>query len=165
MKRATMLLAATALLAGCGGGAKTVTVSTPPKVAATSSSTATTTKPSPKTTVHLATFQTPSGNIGCMILDGLARCDIERRGWSPPARPADCPHEVDFGQGLEVGESGAARFVCAGDTVREPKAPKLAYGDSTQVATITCASAETGLTCRAGDGHGFFLSIQSYKLF
>jgi len=165
MKRAPMLLAATALLAGCGGGARTVMVSSPPKVATTTSTATATTKPS-RATVHLAAFQTPSGNIGCMILDGLARCDIERRSWSPPARPADCPHEVDFGQGLEIGESGSSRFVCAGDTVREPKAPKLAYGDATQVGAIACLSEETGLTCRAqGSGHGFFLSIQSYRLF
>jgi hypothetical protein len=100
-----------------------------------------------------------------MIDGGTVRCDIVKRGWSPPARPSSCPDEVDFGQGIEVAESGAARFVCAGDTVREPSAPTLAYGDGDRLGGLSCVSEEDGLTCRARDGHGFFLSIQSYRLF
>lgn len=174
MTRVPMLLpaaAAIAALAGCGGGTKTVTVNKTPTVSTTQTSTAakkhksSSPEATPKTVVHVSAFQTPSGNIACMVLDGLARCDIERHGWSLPPRPASCPHEVDYGQGLEVGESGAARFVCAGDTVREPKAPKLAYGDATQVGAFTCLSEETGLTCHTSGGHGFFLSIQSYRVY
>jgi hypothetical protein len=66
--------------------------------------------------LHLATFKSPSGNIGCMIVAGTARCDIRHRNWSPPPRPASCPHVVDYSQGLTVGASGPGRLVRAGDT-------------------------------------------------
>jgi hypothetical protein len=156
-----------ALVAGCGGGTRTVTVGTPPRAAGQTPLAAATAKPSrpiPNHVLDLSAFQTPSGNIGCTILSGLARCDIQRRAWSAPARPASCPNVVDYGQGLELAASGAARFVCAGDTVREPRAPKLAYGDATEADGFRCLSEQTGLTCRRG-AHGFFLSVQSYKLF
>jgi len=162
-------LAALAVLAGCGGGTKTVTVDRPPAVAAGSAANKkkANKKPAstPKAIVHVSAFQTPSGNIGCMILEGVARCDIEKRSWSPPPRPSSCSKIVDYGQGLEIGASGGARVVCAGDTVREPKAPKLAYGDATQIGAFQCLSEETGLTCERAHQHGFFLSIQSYRVF
>ena len=33
---------------------------------------------------HYTQFESPSRNIGCVLLDGLARCDIMVRSWSPP---------------------------------------------------------------------------------
>lgn len=164
------------LLAGCGGGTRTVTISGLPKAAAASTTSTSSAAsgarkaaaakvPTPKAIVHLSAFQTPSGNIGCMILDGVARCDIVKRSWSPPSRPASCPNVVDYGQGLEIGSSGGAQLVCAGDTVREPKASKLAYGDATRVGSFQCVSEEDGLTCTRGHGHGFFISIQAYRTF
>lgn len=161
------------VLAGCGGGTKTVTVDRPPAVGVGGAGTSaantekTNKKPAsvPKAIVHVSTFQTPSGNIGCMIIGGVARCDIEKRSWPLPPRPSSCPEFVDFGQGLELGTSGAARLVCAGDTVREPKASKLAYGDATQIGAFQCISEQSGLTCERAHHHGFFLSIQSYRVF
>jgi hypothetical protein len=157
-------------LAGCGGSTKTVTVGGPPSgvtgssaSGATTSGTTTATPTGP--VVHLSAFRSPTGNIGCMLTDGQARCDIARRSWSPPARPASCPTVVDFGQGLEMAATGAPRFVCAGDTVREPKSPVLAYGTSSISGPFECISASSGMTCTRPDGHGFFLSIQTYRLF
>lgn len=119
----------------------------------------------PTSTVHLTSFQSPSGNIGCMIVGGEARCDIVRRDWSPPPRPAACPNIVDFGQGLIVGESGRGRFVCAGDTVREPNARRLAYGTASEVGPYVCVSRSTGMSCdNTGTGHGFTLSVQGYSI-
>ena len=66
-------------------------------------------------------FATPSRNIGCVLVDGTARCDIRARTWSPPPRPASCPPEVDFGQGIVVATAGRAMFVCAGDTALIPQ--------------------------------------------
>lgn len=115
--------------------------------------------------VRQTAFQSPTGNIGCMIVGGEARCDIVRRDWSPPQRPAACPNIVDFGQGLTVGSSGPGRFVCAGDTVREPSAPRLPYGTASVVGSFTCVSRETGVECtNTHTGHGFTLSVQGYSL-
>ncbi|HEX4435932.1 MAG TPA: DUF6636 domain-containing protein [Solirubrobacteraceae bacterium] len=154
-------------LTGCGSATKTVIASSPPQVATIgSTATKTTSERTAEPLVHLAAFLTPSGNIGCMIAGGVARCDIEHRSWKPPARPSSCPDVVDFGQGLEIGSSGPAQFVCAGDTSREPGAPKLAYGSATEAEGFTCSSRRDGLSCkRSSDGHGFFISIQSYRVF
>jgi hypothetical protein len=181
-KLACAALLTVPLLAGCGSGTTTVTVKGPPTAAPTAvtntkhnSNTASGTTQSKKekafptatTVLHESAFQTPSGNIGCQLIDGLARCDIEHRSWSPPARPSSCPDEVDFGQGLEVSAEGtAAQFVCAGDTARDPSSPKLAYGTGTQIGNFLCVSEEDGLSCRDTEsGHGFFISIQSYRAF
>jgi hypothetical protein len=152
-------------LAGCGSTTKTVIASSPPQTAPNSFA-KTTSEKAAEPIVHLSAFLTPSGNIGCMIAGGVVRCDIEHRSWKPPARPSSCPDVVDFGQGLQIGSSGPARFVCAGDTAREPGAPKLAYGSASEAEGFKCSSSRDGLSCkRSSDGHGFFISIQSYRIF
>ncbi len=112
------------------------------------------------------TFRTPSGNIGCQGETARAgntvRCDIARRSWSPPRRPAGCV--LDWGQGLVLERRGRARFVCAGDTALN-RGRILAYGTSRRVGGITCRSRTTGLTCANLDGHGFFLSRGAYRRF
>jgi hypothetical protein len=119
----------------------------------------------PTAVVHLQSFRSPSGNIGCIMFEGGARCDIRKRDWAPPARPASCPEQVDFGQGLTVGHTGQASFVCAGDTALDPSAPQLAYGEASELGGTQCISSSDGITCANHSGHGFFVSIQSYKLF
>jgi hypothetical protein len=177
----SLSVAAALTLAACGGGTKTVTVSGPPPTTSspstrtgtqpttptpTSSSSSSTPSEPPTRFVHLASFQSPTGNIGCMLIAGIARCDIEKRDWSPPPRPASCPNVVDFGQGLELGGSGSARFVCAGDTARDITSPKLPYGTASEVGDFVCVSRPTGITCTSRfNGHGFLISIQSYRLF
>jgi hypothetical protein len=116
--------------------------------------------------VHLTNFRSPTGNIGCVMLDGTSRCDIAQRSWKPPPHPASCSHEVDFGQGLEVGHSGKGQFVCAGDTALDPTATPLRYGRTSLEGNFACQSAFTGLTCTdLTDGHGFFISRQRYRVF
>jgi hypothetical protein len=163
--------------AGCGGGGTTTvirkTVSGPTTTTTTTQSThvppstgPTTAEPQPSRTVHVSSFESPSGNIGCDIVGGVARCDIVRRSWSPPPRPSSCPNEVNFGQGLEVGRSGAGRFVCAGDTAMNPSAPPLAYGSASQVGLFACLSRTTGMTCtNRVDNHGFEISSETYRVF
>jgi hypothetical protein len=179
MKRIGAAMACALGVWGCGSsGTHTVTVTSTstaststPASASTSSATTSPTTTSPASsdaiaTVHLATFKSPSGNIGCTIIAGTARCDIVHRRWSPPPRPKSCPQIVDFGQGLIVGNTGAGRLVCAGDTARDPRAPALAYNTDTVVGSLRCASRSDGMTCtNTGSGHGFFIAIQSYRAF
>lgn len=190
MKRLAPIVLVLALV-GCGGSTKTVTVTTPTDPgttgsssggagitttsttstsssggAAVSTTTSKSTTPSaPTKTVSISTFSSPSGNIGCLIIDGSARCDIRNRHWSPPAHPSSCPPVVDYGQGLIVDTTGNARFVCAGDTALNPSAPPLQYGVNTQVGGLTCASRTDGMTCTNSDGHGFTIAIQGYRIF
>jgi hypothetical protein len=119
----------------------------------------------PTAVVHLQSFRSPSGNIGCVMFEGGARCDIRKREWSPPSRPASCPEQVDFGQGLSVDHTGEASFVCAGDTALDPSATPLEYGEASEMGGTQCISRSEGITCANHSGHGFFVSIQSYKLF
>jgi hypothetical protein len=180
------LVVAGLMLAGCGSsGTKTVTekvvtvtassnsssvpaasTSSTTQAATTSNASTTSSAAAPINIVHVTTFESPSRNIGCVVLDGTARCDINHRDWSPPPHPASCPQEVDFGQGLQVHGSAAGGFVCAGDTAMDPSAPKLAYGSASVEGPFRCVSATTGMTCTdTTTGHGFFISIQSYRLF
>lgn len=160
----TALLAA-ALLAGCGGDETTTVVNeTTVTEGSTTESTATstestTTTPAPE---RLTAFQSPTGNIGCVMTAELARCDIAERDWKPPNRPTACP--LDFGQGIELRPSGTAQFVCAGDTTLNPQAPKLEYGSSSRVGSITCTSSESGVSCTNESGGSFSISRQSYDL-
>lgn len=120
---------------------------------------------SASSTKHLSSFQTPTHNIGCSLLGGIARCDIRHRTWKPPPAPKSCSG-LDFGQGIFVGKSGKGRFVCAGDTALNPHAAVLAYGQSDRYGRFVCQSQTIGITCtNTTNGHGFFESIQSYRLF
>jgi hypothetical protein len=175
------LVLATALLAaGCGGGGGTTTVIEKTVTETNGGEEAGTTGEganggggvSPERaeeslqTLHLSSFQSPSGNIGCVLLDGNARCDIAKRSWKPPPRPPGCPDEVDFGQGLQVNrDDESGNFVCAGDTTLNPEAPKLGYGSADRFGGLFCESATAGVTCENAGGHGFFISIQSYRTF
>lgn len=107
-------------------------------------------------------FVTPSGNIGCVIGAGQARCDISQRSWKPTPPPEPCP--VDYGQGIQVGSAEAA-FVCAGDTSLGGPAT-LGYGQSSRRGPLLCVSSQDGVTCtNTSTGSGFFISRQSYQLF
>ena len=181
-----VLVILAAVVAGCGGGGtttvieKTITeqVETPAKEGGAGAgdeggsegggtaepATNETEAEEPKRIVHLHQFRTPSGNIGCVLYEGGARCDIRKRDWGPGPRPASCPEEVDYGQGLQVGV-GQAGFVCAGDTALEPGLASLAYGTASRVGGSECISRSDGVTCVNGAGHGFFVSVQSYQIF
>ena len=90
------------------------------------------------------------------------RCDI-RSGIKPkPAQPKSC--ELDFGDSYEIRTTGRTILVCHGDTAIDPRAKVLAYGKTWRTSPFTCASLKSGLRCKNGSGHGFFLSREhSYR--
>lgn len=170
---AAPLVVIAALLAGCGGGGTTTKVierTVTEKVEVPSKGGGATEKSAeeaaqPQRILHLRTFRAPSGNIGCAMYEGGARCDIRKRNWAPLPRPAKCPRQTGYGQGLQVSAAGQASFVCAGDTALDPSASSLAYGTASRVGGSECISRSDGVTCVNQAGHGFFLSIQSYQVF
>lgn len=105
-------------------------------------------------------FQSPTGNISCYMDSRTGvRCDIEKKSWTAPPKPASC--KVDWGFGLTLNR-GRGTFVCAGDTVSDPSAPVLAYGERSVRVPFTCISAEASIICtNTKTGHGFKLSRTS----
>ncbi len=109
-------------------------------------------------------FQSPSGNIGCVIAKQGVRCDIREHTWPTPPKPASC--DVDYGGGVQVGRSGDGSFVCAGDTALDSSADVLGYGDRIKKGKFRCASKSKGMRCvNRKSKHGFFLSRTSVRLF
>lgn len=123
--------------------------------------------PLPLAAQDLVPFRTPSDNIHCLIVDMAdwqgVRCDIA--DYTPSFRkpPADC--DLDWGGAFEVGATGRAGLACVGDTVRDPGAPVLGYGQQVDGPGLTCTSLQSGLTCTNADGHGFTLSRAAQELF
>ncbi len=110
--------------------------------------------------VSSSTFQMPSRNVGCALSGKLLRCDI-RSGLKPePKRPC----ELDW-VGLALPPDGSAEANCAGDTVYDPGAPTLAYGEMWHGASFWCESQPSGLLCvnpRSERG-SFFLSRERWE--
>ena len=119
----------------------------------------------PGASAKLTFFKSPSGNIGCLINGAGVRCDIRNHQWPTPPKPADC--DVDYGGGVAVGKRDVpANFVCAGDTVLDPSAEVLPYGEKIKIKRFRCASKQKGMRCVNRDNkHGFFLSAQEVRLF
>ena len=113
--------------------------------------------------VDEATFQTPSANITCHLTSSVVRCDIGRKTWRPPPKPADC--KLAWGNGLFL-DTDRAGLTCAGDTLLGAATETLAYGTGRQAGDIRCESAASGLTCRNDkSGHGFTLAAAVYTTF
>jgi len=111
----------------------------------------------------LESFQTPSGNISCRMDESGARCDISEKIYEPGYKPASC--SLDWGNALSVGSSGPAEILCVGDTVKDPSAPVLDYGQTSTVGPISCTVDEDGVNCdNEATGHGFKLSKMSINL-
>jgi len=106
-------------------------------------------------------FSSPSGGIGCVWSDfdrrEALRCDVVGGVVPLPPRPASCTTEVDYGQGYEMGATGRAVVVCAGDTARgSPNV--VAYGTTWRHRSFRCASSRDGMRCTNRSGHGFLVS-------
>lgn len=109
-------------------------------------------------------FVTPSKNIGCALSKEGVRCDVRDHTWVAPARPASC--DLDYGNGLFLGATGPADYVCAGDTVVDVSNVQLGYGASVVAGDFICLSETGGVTCRnTASGRGLTLSRQAATRF
>ena len=110
----------------------------------------------PSVLVH---FRTPSHNIGCAITlpapsyPASLRCDILSGLRPEPKRRC----ELDW-TGYFLPSTGAARPVCAGDTIYDQRARILRYGETWRRGAYVCRSRRTGLHCTNRGGRGFVLS-------
>jgi hypothetical protein len=108
-------------------------------------------------------FQLPSGNIHCMAFEGTVRCDVLQSTYRRPPRPRDC--DLDYGDSVELGPRGPARYVCHGDTVADPSSPVLGYGRAWQGSALSCTASPSGLRCVNAEGRGFEMARSRLILF
>ena len=112
-------------------------------------------------------FRSPSGNIACALMSGAyagARCDMRDLTHSFPNRPADC--DLDWGDAFGIDAGGRqGQVLCHGDTVIDPNAMTLGYGQTATLGDITCTSDKTGMTCQNAQGHGFTIAKAVQHLF
>jgi hypothetical protein len=119
----------------------------------------------PSASAKFEFFQTPSGNIACVISGKGARCDIQQHSWPTPPNPPSCL-DLDYGNGAEIAKHGPGTYVCAGDTVFAPANPVLGYGDKIKKKRFKCASKQKGVRCvNKRNDHGFFISREEVRLF
>jgi hypothetical protein len=108
-------------------------------------------------------FATPSRNIGCVMTATFVRCDVRERAWTLPTKPATCAFDWGYGAVLD---SAAAALLCGSDTVLGADLPVLSYGQAATAGTMTCLSAQAGVTClNTANNTGFFVSRETYHLF
>ena len=133
------------------------------------------TAPPPASAIEAGFFKTPSGNIVCFHSPGPAdmpraflACGI-KSGLKPPPPRRPCQDGDYAGDRVTMLATGRVSVPsCAGDPgalVGEREARVLGYGTTWSGGGLRCTSAETGLTCRNKDGHGFFLSRENWRVF
>jgi hypothetical protein len=100
-------------------------------------------------------FRSPTGRLGCAF-------------YSDPQTPRTvrCEWRGSNDVALTLQERGRARRVRISDTVRDPRAKVLAYGQSMGFGRLRCTSRRTGITCRSlRSGHGFMVSVERRRTF
>lgn len=114
------------------------------------------------------TFETPSGNIDCSVGVGAGPSDIictihERNG--PPAAPRPAGCGSDWGHTFSMRNRGPAQILCEPKGENHQMYERAEYGVTGRMPGIDCTSSRQGLECINEDGHGFFLSRASQRLF
>lgn len=157
MGRSLLLVGCALALGACGGDEPTDPTSTTTVTETTGSTTDSTagseTGDDEEISTEPVSFSSPTGNIGCSMTTEQVRCDIAEREWEPGPRPADCPEESDYGQGVVLDTKGKTQPVCAGDTQLGAERV-LEYGSSEKVGTFSCKSSEKGILCLADTTNG-----------
>lgn len=108
-------------------------------------------------------FASPSHNIGCVMFEDGARCDIGHHSWPLPKEPKSC--EFDYGGSVFIGDHGRGEYGCVSDSAMGA-GPVLPYGESIRKGRFVCTSEEIGVRCvNRRNGHGFLLSRQRVRFF
>ena len=122
-------------------------------------------------------FKTPSGKIVCgWVTGGSPSATVfcgETPTLHPPipksADPAACRNLDYVGNRLTLSVTGRTQLIpCSGDAgpFGDPAAAViLHYGKSWSAPGLKCSEATSGLTCKNKIGHGFFISLKSWRTF
>ena len=99
-------------------------------------------------------FQSPSGKLACAFYSDAETPRFVRCEWNGSDRA------------VTLTETGKGKRIKITDTVRDPKARKLAYGRTTKFGSLRCTSRKTGMTCRSTrSDHGFTVSVERQRVF
>ncbi len=99
-------------------------------------------------------FQSPSGKLACAFYSDAETPRFVRCEWNGSDRA------------VTLTETGKGKRIKITDTVRDPKARKLAYGRTTKFGSLRCTSRTTGMTCRSTrSNHGFTVSVERQRVF
>src|SRR5262249_23100621 len=124
----SLSLAACSSSTGAGGGA-----SPPPSARAGFGGPAATPPSMDISDVSEYMSQSRSNTIYCSLTKSAFRCDIVRKTWTPPAKPADC--DLDWGNGMYI-DAGKAGITCAGDPLIGSAKQSLDYGKGLRSGTV-----------------------------
>ncbi len=109
-------------------------------------------------------FQSPSGNITCVLDTKLVECDIAEYTFTPPP-PPECASHIKWGNRFSLSPGKAGAVECHGDTTQLAGEPTLNYGQTIAAGTLTCTSEQAGVRCiDTGSKHFFRVSRDSYEL-
>ncbi|TAD80331.1 MAG: hypothetical protein EA001_00595 [Oscillatoriales cyanobacterium] len=113
-------------------------------------------------------FQTPSGNIHCLVFSAengqnRLRCDVLENQAQIPPQPADCP--LDWGNVFTMGDRQPGKFGCAADTVFDPSHPVLRYGQTWSFGGFRCDATTSRLRCRNRTGDFWELSREHQRFY
>jgi hypothetical protein len=109
-------------------------------------------------------FRSPSGNVMCLITEGLGvSCSIRDHVYPLPARDEDC--QLDWQPIFGVGRDAPATFgSCAGDVLVITEVV-LPYGTTSVVGRHACMSRTTGMVCwDTRTKHGFRAAKATFEL-
>lgn len=120
-------------------------------------------------TADVSPFHTPSGNIQCSYGEDIGvlsdvTCEIVARS-GPPAMPQPGSCGGPWGHRFMIRESGPVQMECGAPYGGKPYGDVAGYGQTADYGGgFRCTSEKTGFTCVNRDGHGFFLSRASQKV-
>jgi hypothetical protein len=122
---------------------------------------------------RLPGFRSPSGNITCLFLGGtpaallckIAHADYAKQLQDRCMGPAGAG--VDW-HGFELSAARKGAIVCSGGALYpgtdRPSYVTLPYGKTWRQKMFSCSSRVTGVNCSNPNGHGFFLSRQTWRV-
>jgi hypothetical protein len=124
----------------------------------------------------LPAFNSPSGNIKCLLLPAPGTgvlCSIGRADYAKTLQDRCLNPKGAKGAGVDwhgflLPASGKGEVNCSGGILYNPDKQRpayvtLAYGKSWHRGGLTCLSRVSGVTCRNGHGHGIFVSRGSWR--
>lgn len=113
-------------------------------------------------------FQSPSGNIYCLLgtgNDGTNRADCQVQHHTYPVPPPGECHLGGWGSQFSLKQGSQVELVCQGGVLTGPPMPTLGFGQTRSIGAITCQSEPAGMRCTDNStGHSFLVSRDSYQL-
>jgi hypothetical protein len=117
-------------------------------------------------------MRTPTGNISCFVTPAphaTLHCSLKQANYALRLQTVNCgpPISVDWA-GFELPAGTKGRVACSGGVLYDPSTQKphyvtVPYGHTWHAGPFDCHSQFDGLNCSSHNGHGFFISRQTWR--